>query len=134
MAGAKALSSAVKGSSSSYSSSSNSDSNSYGRSCSDFVTFSFDGPGADVNAKIQMSGASSIKIKGNGSSNISARSRSLGGCIEGKYHFNYSNNTSWFGPPDNKTYRGSFSVPFSATHCEVKITQGFSAKISTSCN
>lgn len=101
-------------------------------SCSQYVTFNFDGPGSEVTASIDLTSPSSgVVIEGNHSNNVKATAYS--GCIGGSYGFTYSNNASWTNGSDQRSYSGSFSVPSSASTCDVTITDGFTSGVSVSC-
>lgn len=103
-------------------------------SCSKLVNIEFDGPGAEHNASVGMWIPSGCYIlNGKGTSNVSVGIDS--GCIGGGYTFNYTNNTSWTGGSEQRSYSGSFSVPSSASYCFVSISEGFTgSSVNVSCD
>lgn len=103
-------------------------------SCSQLVSFSFDGPGAEHSASVQL-GVPVYRsiLNGRGTSNVSVVADG-NDCIGGEYTFTYSNNASWTGGSEQRSYSGSFVVPPSASYCSVTISQGFSATIGVSCD
>ncbi len=100
--------------------------------CSKFVAFSFDGPGPEYGARIELSVPSGQYVNGNGSSSVSVGADR--GCVGGTYTFSYGNNASWTGGTDRRTYSGSMSISSSASHCSVIISEGFSTDIYVSCD
>jgi hypothetical protein len=87
--------------------------------CSDFVGFSFDGPGADNSPQIAMSGPTGTYQTGASGSSIFFASSSS--CIGGRYQFTYTNNARWVGgsEPDFRTYSGSVEIPNDAENCSI---------------
>jgi len=107
---------------------------SYRENCSHFVSFSFDGPGFEHSASIQLNGPQNVYIEGNGTSNINAATHSKRDCVGGNYTFVYSNNTSLVGGiSDERSFSGSFSIPSSASHCSVDIIDSFTVGVNVSC-
>ncbi len=100
--------------------------------CSTHVYFEFDGPGLDSSASIQLSGPSAVSVQGNGTSQVSADA--YNGCIGGSYSFKYTNNASWSGGSDQRSYSGGFSVPDSAGYCSVVITDAFGVSANVNCS
>ncbi|MEM6475083.1 MAG: hypothetical protein AAF687_02840 [Pseudomonadota bacterium] len=103
-------------------------------SCSQFVMFTFDGPGPDNDPQISMQGPSGV-YQGSKSGNNVAFSSASSACVGGSYSFSYTNDARWIGggSSDIRSYTGSFRIGDDARNCMVGISDGFSTNVTVTC-